>query len=130
MLESAGFAEKGGKGSHRNFIHHNVVKPVTIPGKLGSDAKHYLIKAVKVANENKLLLSKMLIERDLIRVDHDTLQTYLGLYANDDSIELSQLQFKALNKLYSLGFEHGFYDDLIKAEDYLIPSEYKELRNS
>ena len=38
--------------------------------------------------------------------------------------------FKALDKLYSLGFEHGFYDDLIKAEDYLIPSEYKELRDS
>jgi 1,4-dihydroxy-6-naphthoate synthase len=40
------------------------------------------------------------------------------------------LQFRALNKLYNLGFEHGFYDDLVKAEDYLIPSEYKELRNS
>jgi 1,4-dihydroxy-6-naphthoate synthase len=72
----------------------------------------------------------MLLERDLIRVDHDTLQTYLGLYANDDSIKLSPLQFKALDKLYSLGFEHGFYDELIKAEDYLIPDEYKELRNS
>ena len=58
MLESAGFAEKGGKGSHRNFIHPNVVKPVTIPGKLGSDAKHYLIKAVKVAIEDSQNESK------------------------------------------------------------------------
>jgi 1,4-dihydroxy-6-naphthoate synthase len=89
-----------------------------------------LIKAVEVANDNKLKLSEMLLERDLIRVDHDTLQTYLGLYANDDSIKLSELQYKALDTLYKLGFEHGFYDELIKAEDYLIPSEYEELRNS
>lgn len=102
----------------------------SIPINKAIDYENTLIKAVKVANDNKLLLSKMLLERDLIRVDHDTLQTYLGLYANDDSIELSQLQYKALNKLYSLGYEHGFYDDLIKAEDFLIPSEYKELRNS
>lgn len=89
-----------------------------------------LIKAVHVANANKLLLSKMLLERDLIRVDHDTLQTYLGLYANDDSIELSSLQYQALDKLYSLGFEYGFYDELIKSQEYLIPSEYEEERNS
>ncbi len=102
----------------------------SIPLNKAIDYENTLIKAVKVANENKLLLSKMLIERDLIRVDHDTLQTYLGLYANDDSVNLSELQFKALDKLYALGFEHGFYDDLIKAEDYLIPSEYEDLRNS
>ena len=102
----------------------------SIPLNKAIDYEQTLIDAVNVANDNKLLLSKMLIERDLIRVDHDTLQTYLGLYANDDSIKLSPLQFKALDKLFELGHTHGFYDDLIKAEDYLIPSEYKELRNS
>lgn len=102
----------------------------SIPLNKAIDYENTLIKAVQVANDNKLLLSKMLLERDLIRVDHDTLQTYLGLYANDDSIELSPLQYKALDKLYSLGYENGFYDKLIKSEDYLIPSEYKELRNS
>ena len=102
----------------------------SIPLNKAIDYENTLIDAVNVANDNKLLLSKMLIERDLIRVDHDTLQTYLGLYANDDSIELSDLQYKALDKLYSLGFQHGFYDDLVKSKDYLIPSEYKELRNS
>jgi len=102
----------------------------SIPLNKAIDYENTLIKAVRVANDNKLLLSDMLLERDLIRVDHDTLQTYLGLYANDDSIELSPLQYKALDKLYSLGFEHGFYDELIKSEDYLIPSEYEELRNS
>lgn len=102
----------------------------SIPLNKAIDYENTLIKAVQVANDNKLLLSDMLLERDLIRVDHDTLQTYLGLYANDDSIKLSPLQYQALDKLYSLGFEHGFYDELIKSEDYLIPSEYEELRNS
>jgi 1,4-dihydroxy-6-naphthoate synthase len=102
----------------------------SIPLNKAIEYENTLIKAVNVANNNKLLLSKMLIERDLIRVDHDTLQKYLGLYANDDSIELSQLQFKALDKLFSLGYEHGFYDELIKSQNFLIPSEYKELRNS
>ena len=102
----------------------------SIPLNKAIDYENTLIKAVKVANSNKHLLSDMLLERDLIRVDYDTLQTYLGLYANDDSIELSQLQFKALDKLYSLGYEHGFYDELIKSQEYLIPSEYKELRES
>ena len=102
----------------------------SIPLNKAIDYENILIDAVKVANNNKILLSKMLLERDLIRVDYKTLQTYLGLYANDDSIELSELQFKALDKLYSLGYENGFYDELIKSQDYLIPSEYKELRNS
>jgi len=102
----------------------------SIPLNKAIDYEATLIKAVKVANSNKHLLSDMLLERDLIRVDYDTLQTYLGLYANDDSIELSELQFKALDKLYSLGYEHGFYDELIKSQEYLIPSEYKEIRES
>jgi len=102
----------------------------SIPLNKSIDYEQTLIDAVNVANNNKLLLSKMLLERDLIRVDHDTLQTYLGLYANDDSIKLSALQFKALDKLFELGHTHGFYDELVKSQDFLIPSEYKELRNS
>jgi len=102
----------------------------SIPLNKAIDYENTLIKAVKVANDNKLLLSKMLLQRDLIRVNHDTLQTYLNLYANDDSIELSKIQYQALDKLYQLGYEHGFYNELIKIENYLIPSEYKDLRNS
>jgi len=37
-LEKAGFANRGGKGSHRNFVHSNVEKPLTVSGKTGSDA--------------------------------------------------------------------------------------------
>ena len=37
-LEQAGFINRGGKGSHRNFVHPNVMKRVVISGQLGADA--------------------------------------------------------------------------------------------
>ncbi len=46
QLEKAGFVNKGGKGSHRKFIHANVPLPIIISGKLGSDARKYQEKAV------------------------------------------------------------------------------------
>jgi len=48
-LEKAGFRNRGGKGSHRNFVHPDVSTPVTISGKLGDDAKKYQIRAVERA---------------------------------------------------------------------------------
>ncbi len=48
-LEHAGFINRGGKGSHKNFTHPNVFKPVTISGHSGQDAKHYQERAVKRA---------------------------------------------------------------------------------
>jgi predicted RNA binding protein YcfA (HicA-like mRNA interferase family) len=48
-LERAGFTNRGGKGSHRNFVHPNVEKPVTVSGNPGSDAKQYQERAVKRA---------------------------------------------------------------------------------
>jgi 1,4-dihydroxy-6-naphthoate synthase len=89
-----------------------------------------LTKAVQVARDHKDRLSKMLIERDLVRIDAATLDKYLELYANDQSITLSDIQFKAINKLFEIGYKNGFYDVEVKIEDYLIPTEYKELRNS
>jgi predicted RNA binding protein YcfA (HicA-like mRNA interferase family) len=50
-LERAGFVQRGGKGSHRNFVHPKVMQPVTISGKLGDDAKPYQVKAVRLALE-------------------------------------------------------------------------------
>lgn len=50
-LEKAGFANRGGKGSHRNYVHPRVSKPITVSGKLGDDAKLYLTKAVQKAIE-------------------------------------------------------------------------------
>jgi predicted RNA binding protein YcfA (HicA-like mRNA interferase family) len=50
-LEKAGFVNRGGKGSHRNFVHRNVAKPLTLAGKSGDDAKPYQERAVKRAIE-------------------------------------------------------------------------------
>lgn len=44
-LEQAGFINRRGKGSHRNFAHPNGIV-ITISGKLGDDAKHYQEKEV------------------------------------------------------------------------------------
>ena len=87
-----------------------------------------LIKAVDVANKNRKTLAPMLLEKGLIRVDATTLDKYLDLYANDNSVKMSEIQYKALNKLFELGYKSGHYQNLIKAEDFLIPSEYEELR--
>lgn len=48
-LERAGFVNRGGKGSHRNFVHPNVTKPVTVSGNPGDDARNYQLKAVRLA---------------------------------------------------------------------------------
>ncbi|RLB16606.1 MAG: hypothetical protein DRG35_02760 [Deltaproteobacteria bacterium] len=50
-LERAGFVNRGGKGSHRNFVHPKVTKPITISGKLGDDALPYQERDVKKAIE-------------------------------------------------------------------------------
>jgi predicted RNA binding protein YcfA (HicA-like mRNA interferase family) len=48
-LERAGFVNRGGKGSHRNFVHPNVTKPVAVSGNPGDDARNYQLKAVRLA---------------------------------------------------------------------------------
>jgi len=47
-LQSVGFKNRGGKGSHRNFTHEKGLN-ITVSGKKGDDAKHYQIKAVEKA---------------------------------------------------------------------------------
>lgn len=89
-----------------------------------------LTKAVQIADSNKAILSKMLMERGLIRIDEAKLDKYLSLYANKNSVSMSEIQLKAVDRLFELGFKHKFYDKLIKAGDYLIPSEYENLRFS
>ena len=102
----------------------------SLPLNKAIDYEATLTKAVKVARDHKDRLSKMLIERDLVRIDAETLDRYLELYANDDSITLSDLQYEAINKLFEIGYKHGFYDTLVDIKDFTIPTEYKELRNS
>ena len=45
-LEMAGFINRGGKGSHRNFMHISGVV-LTLSGQSGDDAKPYQEKLVK-----------------------------------------------------------------------------------
>jgi len=53
-LEKAGFVNRGGKGSHRNFIHPSGLR-LTLSGKPGDDAKRYqerdVRRAIKTAQE-------------------------------------------------------------------------------
>lgn len=46
-LENAGVINRGGKGSHRNYIHPKGIA-ITISGKLGDDAKQYQEKEVQL----------------------------------------------------------------------------------
>ncbi len=45
-LEDAGFVNRGGKGSHRNYLHEKGVT-LTISGKPGDDAKPYQEKLIR-----------------------------------------------------------------------------------
>jgi predicted RNA binding protein YcfA (HicA-like mRNA interferase family) len=46
-LENAGFINRSGKGSHRNYIHPKGIA-ITVSGKLGDDAKQYQEKEVQL----------------------------------------------------------------------------------
>ncbi|HLX60362.1 MAG TPA: type II toxin-antitoxin system HicA family toxin [Planctomycetota bacterium] len=52
-LERAGFINRGGKGSHRNFEHSKGIR-LTISGKTGDDAKRYQEREV----QRKIMESK------------------------------------------------------------------------
>ncbi len=102
----------------------------SIPLNRAIDIEETLIKAVKVALKGKKILSNMLMQQNLIRVDSEKLNTYLKMYANEDSAFLSEVQIRALNKMFELGFEFGVYDARIDCKDFLIPKEYDTLRHS
>lgn len=87
-----------------------------------------LTRAVEVARERKEELCALLVKEKLVRIEGETLDKYLELYANDDSVSLSKLQYKAIDTLFELGYKHGYYNELIRAEEYTIPTEYTELR--
>ncbi|WQY83942.1 menaquinone biosynthesis family protein [Helicobacter pylori] len=92
--------------------------------------KKALIKAVEAALKHQDLLSSMLLERSLIRVNKERLQTYLSLYANETSTRLSEIQILAIDKLFELGYQHGFYANLLKTKDCLLTDEYLKYRFS
>ena len=102
----------------------------SLPLNQAIDIENILIDGVKVANDKKEELCKKLEAENLVRISDAMLTKYLDMYASDESVELSELQLKALDKLYELGFERGIFTEPVKTEDYLIPKEYEALRNS
>ena len=48
-LEKAGFVNRGGKGSHRNYVHRESGASLTLFGQTGADAGIYQEKDVKEA---------------------------------------------------------------------------------
>ena len=100
----------------------------SIPLNRAIEIEDILIDGVKVANNKKDELCRKLENENLVRISDKMLSKYLDMYASDKSVELSPLQLKALDKLYNLGFEHGIFDEQIAIKDYLIPKEYKQLR--
>jgi predicted RNA binding protein YcfA (HicA-like mRNA interferase family) len=50
-LRKVGFENRGGKGSHRNFVHPKASKPVTLSGHEGNDARSYQERAVRLGIE-------------------------------------------------------------------------------
>jgi len=102
----------------------------SLPLNRAIDIENILIDGVKVANEKKEELCTKLEEDNLVRISDEMLKKYLDMYASDESVELSGLQLKALDRLYEIGFEHGLWNAAIKTEDYLIPKEYTELRSN
>jgi len=102
----------------------------SLPLNRAIDIENILIDGVKVANEKKEELCAKLEKDNLVRISAEMLTKYLDMYASDESVELSELQLKALDTLYRIGFEHGMWEAPLKTEEYLIPKEYEALRNS
>lgn len=102
----------------------------SLPLTTAIECENTLTKAVRVAVQNKKILSDMLLERGIIRVNATQLERYLCLYANEDSISMSEREIMAVDKLFELGYQAGFYPQAIKAHDYFIPTEYTALRKS
>ncbi len=100
----------------------------TLPLNRAIEVEEILTEGVRVANERKEELSRLLVEQNLVRIDDAMLEKYLNMYASNESIELNPLQLKALDRLFELGYKYGEYDCPIKAEEYLIPKEYRKWR--
>lgn len=94
------------------------------------EVERVLTEGVRVATQNKCLLSRMLLERGLVRVDAQKLETYLNLYANETSVEMDEVQLRAVDRLFELGFSHGIFPVRVSAKANLIPREYAKIRNS
>lgn len=102
----------------------------SIPLLRAINIENILIDAVRIAVNNKETLSRMLLERGLIRVDAEKLNRYLSMYANERSQTADELSIAAIDKLFEIGYNHGIYDKKISAVDMMLPKEYVDYRFS
>ena len=94
------------------------------------ECERILTDAVRIAHNNKKILSKMLLERGLFRVDAKRLETYLNMYANENSITMNDTQLEAIDLLFDIGYRNKIYDAPLHVNDFLIPTHYKQIRFS
>jgi len=102
----------------------------SLPLNRAIEIENILIEGVKVANYRKEELCAKLEADNLVRISDAMLRKYLDMYASDESVELSALQIKALDKLYEIGYRQGLWSSPLMTEAYLIPKEYEALRYS
>ncbi len=102
----------------------------SIPLLRAINIENILLDAVRIGVKNKETLSRMLLERGLIRVDAKQLEKYLSMYANKRSEELDSVSLAAIDKLFEIGYNHGIYSSKVSTADMLLPREYVDYRFS
>lgn len=102
----------------------------SIPLLRAINIENILLDAVRIGVKNKETLSRMLLERDLIRVDAKKLEKYLSMYANERSEAIDDTSLAAIDKLFEIGYNHGIYDAKVSTADMLLPKEYVDYRFS
>ena len=101
----------------------------SLPLNRAIEIERILTEGVRVANARKEELCRLLEAENLVRISDEMLERYLNMYASEESAELSELQLRALDRLYEIGAEHDLWECAIKTEDYLIPQEYEQWRS-
>ncbi|WP_457606984.1 menaquinone biosynthesis family protein [Nitratifractor sp.] len=101
----------------------------SLPLNRAIEIEEILTEGVRIANARKEELCERLEQESLVRISDKLLERYLEMYASEESVELSPVQLRALDRLYAIGFEHGLWPCPIRTEDYLIPREYNEWRS-
>ncbi len=101
----------------------------SLPLNRAIEIEKILTNGVRVANQRKEELCRLLEKQQLVRISDKLLDRYLNMYASEESTELSDRQLEALDRLYTSGYEHGLWECPIKTDEYLIPREYDEWRN-
>lgn len=102
----------------------------SIPLLRAINIENILLDAVRIGVKNKETLSRMLLERDLIRVDAKKLEKYLSMYANERSETIDETSLAAIDKLFEIGYNHGIYDKKLDAVAMMLPKEYVDYRFS